>query len=52
MAIKESNKNLSITVPKEMWDELNEIAKRECRSVSKQAFLFLIKGMQSEGKRD
>lgn len=52
MAIKESNKNLSITVSKELWDELNEIAKRECRSVSKQAFLFLIKGMQSEGKRD
>ena len=52
MAIKESNKNLSITVPKEIWDEIDRIAKEECRSVSKQAFLFLIKGMKSEGKRD
>lgn len=50
MAIKESNKNLSITVSKELWEEINEMAKKECRSVSKQALLFLIKGMQSARK--
>ena len=48
MAIKETNKNLSITVPKEIWERLSKIASQECRSVSKQAYLFLIKGMEAE----
>lgn len=54
MAInKEINKNLSITVPKEVWQKLEIEAKKNFRSVSKQGFLYLMKGLQlSEEKRD
>lgn len=53
MAIKDTNKNLSITVSKELWNKLNQIAQKECRSVSKQSYLFLIRGLEEfEKKRD
>ena len=52
MAIKETNKNLNITVPREMYEQIAETAKRECRSISKQAFLYLLRGLEvSEEKR-
>ena len=52
MAIKESNKNLNITVPQEIYDLIAKTAKKECRSISKQGFLYLLKGLElSEKKR-
>ena len=53
MAVKESNKQMNITISKEDYAKLTEIATQECRSVSKQALLFLLAGMKNyEGKRD
>lgn len=53
MAIKDTNKNLNITVPKEIYDRIAETAKKECRSISKQGFLYLLKGLEkSEEKQD
>ncbi len=53
MAIKDTNKNLNITVPKEIYDKIAETAKKECRSISKQGFLYLLKGLEkSEEKQD
>lgn len=52
MAIKETNKNLNITVPKDIYDKIAETAKKECRSISKQGYLYLLKGIEfTEEKR-
>lgn len=54
MAVKNTNKQMNITISREDYDKLAEIANSECRSVSKQALLFLLKGLKdyTEGKRD
>ncbi len=54
MAVKDTNKQMNITISREDYDRLAEIANGECRSVSKQALLFLLKGLKdyTEGKRD
>lgn len=52
MAIKDTNKQMMIVISKEDYARLEVIAKRECRSVSKQALLFLLNGINSEEKRD
>lgn len=54
MAVKDTNKQMNITISKEDYDKLAQIANDECRSVSKQALLFLLKGLKdySEEKRD
>ena len=46
MVVKDSNKQMNITISKEDYARLEIIAKGECRSVSKQALLFLLKGMK------
>lgn len=53
MAVKDSNKQMNITISKELYEKLSKIADVECRSVSKQALLFLLDGLKNyEGKRD
>lgn len=53
MAVKETNKQMNITISRNDYARLEEIANAECRSVSKQALLFLLKAMNDyEGKRD
>ena len=53
MAVKVSNKQMNITISKDDYLRLQSIAENECRSVSKQALLFLLEGMKEyEGKRD
>lgn len=53
MAIKDTNKRMVVVITKEDFDRIERIAKKECRSVSKQALLYILKGLeQSEGKRD
>ena len=51
MAIKDTNKQMMIVISKEDYARLEKIAKRECRSVSKQALMFLLKGIIDEEKR-
>lgn len=52
MAVKDSNKQMMLTISKEDYARLEAIAKEECRSVSKQALLFLLKSMKDfEEKR-
>lgn len=52
MAVKESNKQMNITISREDYDRLATMAQAECRSVSKQALLFLLKAMKDyEEKR-
>lgn len=53
MAVKETNKQMMLTISKEDYARLAEIAAVECRSVSKQALLFLLNAMKNyEEKRD
>lgn len=52
MAIKDTNKQMMVVISKEDYARLEAIAKRECRSVSKQALMFLLNGINSEEKRD
>ena len=53
MAIKDTNKRMVVVITKEDFDRIERIAKKECRSVSKQALLYILKGLeQAEGKRD
>lgn len=53
MAIKEGKKLLGIVVPIEIYEKIERIAKKECRSVSNFAFMLLLKGLDNyEGKRD
>lgn len=54
MAVKDTNRQMMITISKDDYAKLVDIANLECRSVSKQALLFLLKGLKdySEGKRD
>ena len=50
MTISDKNKRMIITISKEDYARLEIIAKSECRSVSKQALLFLLKGIKDYGK--
>lgn len=52
MAIKDTNKQMMVIISKEDYARLEAIAKKECRSVSKQALMFLLNGINSEEKRD
>ena len=53
MAVKDSNKQMNITISRDDYARLETIAKRECRSVSKQALLFLLSAIDTyEEKRD
>lgn len=53
MAVKDSNKQLNFTISKEDFQRLEQLANKNCRSVSKQVLLFVLQGLeQSEGKRD
>lgn len=51
MAIKDTNKQMMIVISKEDYARLEKIAKRQCRSVSKQALMFLLNGIIEEEKR-
>ena len=53
MAVKDENKQMNITISRNDYERLANIATKECRSVSKQALLFLLVGLKDyEGKRD
>lgn len=53
MAVKDENKQMNITISRNDYERLANIATKECRSVSKQALLFLLAGMKDyEEKRD
>lgn len=52
MAVKESNKQINFTISKEDYARLEELANKNCRSVSKQVLLFVLNGINSEEKRD
>ena len=47
MTVKDSNKQMNITISKEDYARLAAIASTECRSVSKQALLFLLQALDS-----
>lgn len=47
MTVKDSNKQMNITISKEDYARLAAIADRECRSVSKQALLFLLQALDN-----
>ncbi|MCD7779830.1 MAG: hypothetical protein LUH05_04080 [Candidatus Gastranaerophilales bacterium] len=51
MAIKETNKQMMIVISKEDYARLEVIAKKQCRSVSKQALLFVLQGVEELEKR-
>lgn len=51
MAVKDSNKQMMLTISKEDYAKLETIAKTECRSVSKQALLFLLRAMKDYEKK-
>nr|DAD89837.1 MAG TPA: Transcriptional regulator, RHH-like, CopG [Myoviridae sp. ctsip2] len=51
--IKDTNKRMVVVISKEDYERLEQIAKKECRSVSKQSLLYILEGIKnSEGKRD
>lgn len=52
MAVKETNKQINFTISKEDYIRLEQLAKKKCRSVSKQVLLFVLDGLDTEGKRD
>lgn len=54
MAVKDSNKQMNITISKEEYDLLEKLAKQNTRSVSKQALHFIKQGLEqySEEQRD
>lgn len=52
MAVKNSNKQINFTISKEDYARLEQLATKKCRSVSKQVLLFVLEGLNSEGKRD
>ena len=47
MAVKYSNRQMMITISKEDYARLVNIATAECRSVSRQALMFLLQGMKN-----
>lgn len=48
MPVKESNKQMNITISREDYARLEKIAQRECRSVSKQALVYLLQGISKD----
>lgn len=50
MAVKSSNKQINFTISKEDYTRLEELAIKNCRSVSKQVLLFVLEGLNSENK--
>ncbi len=51
MSISDKNKRMIITIPKEDYAKLEEIAKLNTRSVSKQTLHYIKMGLKSEEKR-
>lgn len=53
MSIKDTNKRMVVVITKDDYERIERIAKKECRSVSKQSLLYILKGLeQDEEKRD
>lgn len=52
MAVKDTNKQINFTIPNVEFERLEKKAKENCRSVSKQVLLYVLKGLNSEEKRD
>jgi hypothetical protein len=50
--IKDTNKRMVVVISKDDFERLSAAAKSECRSVSKQALLFILKGLELKEKRD
>lgn len=50
MAVKNSNKQMNLTISKEDYARLEKLAIEGCRSVSKQALLFILKGLNEAEK--
>lgn len=52
MAISDKNKRYFVTISKEDYEKLKEVAEREHRSVSAQSLHFILQGIKlSEEKR-
>ena len=48
MSIKETNKRMVVVISKEEYDLLEELAKKNTRSVSRQALHYIRKGIEEE----
>lgn len=49
--IKDSNKRMVVVISKEDYERLEKVAKKQCRSVSKQSLLFILEALEKEEKR-
>lgn len=49
--IKDTNKRYFVTISKEKYEELKEIAKAEQRSVSAQSLHYILKGIEEFQKK-
>jgi len=47
MAVSENNKRVIVTLPKEIYTKLEELAKEERRSISNMGSIILIKHFES-----
>ncbi len=49
--IKDTNKRMVVVISKEDYERLERVAKKECRSVSKQSLRFILEALEREEKR-
>lgn len=49
--IKDTNKRMVVVISKEDYERLEQLAKKQCRSVSKQSLMFILERLDEEEKR-
>lgn len=49
--IKDTNKRMVVVISKEDYERLEKVAKKQCRSVSKQSLMYILEALNKEEKR-